>query len=300
MVLPLPVGRKRDGDAVVRVRQEPFSSSDVCPRRGTRPSEAALRTSVKPIRACVTRAQPCVAPSVGRVGAVGRGRPRLAGGSSSTVAGPAKAARRAATRAPQTPPRLPPPEACDGDRQRRDRDKRPETGEAGKPAERVAQICLRRPGPGSPDSAAMGVAVASGTRGGGIGGKGDPCRIGDDDRELAVDRLTVPLALTASVGSMSGRSWAASPSRTTKAEAVPSSIRMPRGSRSVTRPPTRTCSPTASPDRQGRCHVPLASRVARGGRRRRGGGTGVAVGAGPWPFVDPGAAADPVTRTSAG
>ena len=32
----------------------------------------------------------------------------------------------------------------------------------------------------------------SGTRGGGIGGEGDPCRIVDDDRELAVDRLHGP------------------------------------------------------------------------------------------------------------
>ena len=62
----------------------------------------------------------------------------------------------------ETAPRLPPPEACDGDRERRDRDKRPESGEAGKPAKRIAQFASVAPGGVSPGSAAMGVAVAAG------------------------------------------------------------------------------------------------------------------------------------------
>ena len=76
---------------------------------------------------------------------------------------------------------------------------------------------------------------------------------------------------------MSGRSSAASPSRTTRAEAVPSSIRMPRGSSSVTRPPTRTCSPTRI-GQVGKVDVTSRwERVARGGGRRRSGGTRVAA-----------------------
>ena len=81
------------------------------------PSRRASST----IRACVTRAQPCVARAWAAVGAVRRGRPRLAGGVEPDGRGPREGRETGRDAGSETAPRLPPPEACDRDRESRDR-----------------------------------------------------------------------------------------------------------------------------------------------------------------------------------
>ena len=182
------------------------------------------------------QANPCVrdacsavrGPSVGRVGAVGRGRPRLAGGVELDGRGasrgrpdgprrglpdgaaPATAGRYVtATDSTVTATSVPTPA-------------RPAGPPSGSP--RFASVA---PVADAAGGAAMGVAVDAGSAAVGSAARAIPAGSETTTATSPSTDSTVPLAFTASSGSMSGRNWAASPSRMTSADAVPSSIRMP-------------------------------------------------------------------------
>ena len=132
----------------------------------------------------------------------------------------------------------------------------------------------------------------------GIAGQDDAARVVDHDDEAAVQASTRPIALSASSGSISGRSSSAAPRSTIRPIAVPSSSVKPSGRRSTTRPPTRTSRPMNGARSSRSASVPRGRGV---GRAARGRGAGrlpqppLVVGASR--CLRPGW---PATRTSAG
>ena len=286
--------------AVVRVRQDLFLTR-VAASLARNSAEDSLRllTSVKPIRACVTRAQPVRGPSVGRVGAVRRGRQRLAGRVDLDRCSPGEGGQAGGDTATETPPCLP---TCRRHVTATDRaviatsvatPARPGNPPSG--STRLASVASVA---GSPRGSARGVAVAAGPAAVGSAASAIPAGSVTTTASSPSTDSTVPLALTASRGSMSGRSSAASPSRRTRAEAGPivdpDAARVEARSRGRRRGPARP-----------------AHRPGWRGPHRRPAGSGALVAAdvadGPAPgsprvdpalFEDPAAAADPETRTS--
>ena len=151
----------------------------------------------------------------------------------------------------------------------------------------------------SPGGAAMRRRRRSGTRGRGVGGKGDPRRIGDDDRELAFDRLHGP-ARVDRIARLDERKELGSLALEDDEG----------GGRPVVDPDAagfevgdEAADADLLAERVGQVGevdvTSLREWVARGGGRRRRGGAG-SPPVDPGLLVDPAAAADPATRTSAG
>ena len=137
------------------------------------------------------------------------------------VAAPAKAARRAATRAPRRR------RACHRRRHVTATDSAvtaasvPSPARPGSPPSGSPRFASVAPLADSPAGPSSGAAVAAGPAAVGSAARAIPAGSLTTTASSPSTDSTVPLALTASLGSISGRSWAASPSRRTRAERRP-------------------------------------------------------------------------------